>query len=191
MGGGDYRHLFYYIGLIFNFLLHALFGWFGSRSFPHLQSIWNYESQRELVDTLDGGSASRKTSICRGQQEYRKTQAHIHVSNGIRTQDQISSGRSLRALDQDMPLWPAHSSATVQIGYFHIMNIHLIKIYIAFFPLAPLLGSCLLYWMEHRAVYSVSWSFTGGRTPWTGEQLVARPIPKHRTTQTQKNADTH
>jgi hypothetical protein len=36
-----------------------------------------------------------------------------------------------------------------------------------------------------------SLSFTGGRTPWTGDQVVARPLLKHRTTQTQKNADTH
>jgi hypothetical protein len=27
--------------------------------------------------------------------------------------------------------------------------------------------------------------FTDGRTPWTSYQLVARPLPKHRTTQTQ------
>jgi hypothetical protein len=27
--------------------------------------------------------------------------------------------------------------------------------------------------------------FTEGRTPWTGDQPVARPLPKHRTTQTQ------
>jgi hypothetical protein len=27
--------------------------------------------------------------------------------------------------------------------------------------------------------------FTDGRTPWTGDQLVARPLSKHRTTQTQ------
>jgi hypothetical protein len=27
--------------------------------------------------------------------------------------------------------------------------------------------------------------FTDGRTPWTSHQLVARPLPKHRTTQTQ------
>jgi hypothetical protein len=26
--------------------------------------------------------------------------------------------------------------------------------------------------------------FTDGRTPWTSDQLVARPLPKHRTTQT-------
>jgi hypothetical protein len=27
--------------------------------------------------------------------------------------------------------------------------------------------------------------FTIGRTPWTSDQLVARPLPKHRTAQTQ------
>jgi hypothetical protein len=34
--------------------------------------------------------------------------------------------------------------------------------------------------------------FTDGRTPWTSNQLVARPLPKHRTTQTQnKHTHTH
>jgi hypothetical protein len=33
--------------------------------------------------------------------------------------------------------------------------------------------------------------FTDGRTPWAGDQLVARPLPIHRTTQTQKNTRTH
>jgi uncharacterized protein YraI len=28
-------------------------------------------------------------------------------------------------------------------------------------------------------------NFTDGRTPWTSDHLVARPLPKHRTTQTQ------
>jgi hypothetical protein len=62
------------------------------------------------------------------------------------------------------------------------------------------------YWIEvssklhvHAAFSSVSlqppWAlafdfqfhnhFTKGRTPWTSDQLVARPQPKHRTTQTQ------
>jgi hypothetical protein len=45
--------------------------------------------------------------------------------------------------------------------------------------------------LEHRADFSVFWSFTGGRTPWTGDQLVARPLPKHRITQAEKNAHTH
>jgi hypothetical protein len=34
--------------------------------------------------------------------------------------------------------------------------------------------------------------FTEGRTPWTSDQPVARPLPKHRTTQTQnKRTHTH
>jgi hypothetical protein len=33
--------------------------------------------------------------------------------------------------------------------------------------------------------FSVSWLFADGKTPWTSDQLVARPLPKHRTTQTQ------
>jgi thiosulfate reductase cytochrome b subunit len=33
--------------------------------------------------------------------------------------------------------------------------------------------------------------FTDGRSPWTGDQLVARQLPKHRTTQTQENAHAH
>jgi hypothetical protein len=35
------------------------------------------------------------------------------------------------------------------------------------------------------SLLSVSWSFSDGRAPWTSDQLVARPLPKHRTTQTQ------
>jgi hypothetical protein len=33
--------------------------------------------------------------------------------------------------------------------------------------------------------------FTDGRTPWTSDQIVARPLPKHRTTQTQNKTHTH
>jgi hypothetical protein len=32
--------------------------------------------------------------------------------------------------------------------------------------------------------------FTDGRTPWASDQLVARPLPKHGTTQTQNNTHT-
>jgi hypothetical protein len=49
-------------------------------------------------------------------------------------------------------------------------------------PLLPF-GS-LLHFLEHRADFSVSWLFTDGRTPWTGDQLVARPLPKQRKTHT-------
>jgi hypothetical protein len=40
------------------------------------------------------------------------------------------------------------------------------------------LGICLLTFQFHNHC-------TDGRTPWTSDQLVARPLPKHRTTQTQ------
>jgi hypothetical protein len=33
--------------------------------------------------------------------------------------------------------------------------------------------------------------YTVGRTPWTSDQPVARPLPTHRTTQTQNNAHRH
>jgi hypothetical protein len=45
--------------------------------------------------------------------------------------------------------------------------------------------------LEHRADFSLSCSFTDCRTPWTDDQLVARSLPKHRTTQTQKKKHTH
>jgi hypothetical protein len=45
-------------------------------------------------------------------------------------------------------------------------------------------GSTALCWALDD--FSVSWSFFAvGRTPWTGDQPVARPLPTHRTTQTQ------
>jgi hypothetical protein len=37
------------------------------------------------------------------------------------------------------------------------------------------------------AAFSVSWSIQVGRTPWTGDQLVARLLPTHRTTQAEKS----
>jgi hypothetical protein len=58
--------------------------------------------------------------------------------------------------------------------------------YLFFFPMAlqPFLGP----WPH----ISVSKSFyTDGRTPWTSNQPVARPLPIRSTTQTQKNAQTY
>jgi hypothetical protein len=60
-----------------------------------------------------------------------------------------------------------------------------------FFSSSLLPFGSLLPLLEHGTDFSVSWSFTDGRTPWTGDQLVASPLPKYRTTQTQKNAHTH
>jgi hypothetical protein len=33
--------------------------------------------------------------------------------------------------------------------------------------------------------FSVSWSYIVSSTPWTGDQLFSRPLPTHRTTETQ------
>jgi hypothetical protein len=59
---------------------------------------------------------------------------------------------------------------------FHIIYLaSLISFFLS--PLAPTL--------EHRTDFSFHDHFTDGRTPWTGDQLVPMPLPKHRTTQTQ------
>jgi hypothetical protein len=62
----------------------------------------------------------------------------------------------------------------------------LVNIFLFFFLMAlqPFLG----LWPH----ISVAKSFyTDGRTPWTSDQPVARPLPIHRTTQTRKNAQTY
>jgi hypothetical protein len=61
---------------------------------------------------------------------------------------------------------------------YNMLPPRLLPKHISFFSSCSTLG--------HRADFSVSWSLTDGRTPWTGDQLVARPLPKHRTTQTHK-----
>jgi hypothetical protein len=48
----------------------------------------------------------------------------------------------------------------------------------------PVYGSTNLL-LDLERFFSFLILYTGGRTPWTGDQLVARPLPKHRTTQTQ------
>jgi hypothetical protein len=55
------------------------------------------------------------------------------------------------------------------------------EIYVLLFPLlwlySPLLG--LDRFFNFSSLYTV------GRIPWTGDQAVARPLPTHRTTQTE------
>jgi hypothetical protein len=55
-----------------------------------------------------------------------------------------------------------------------------------FFSSVPLLPS-----YGYRGFFYSFNLFTDGRTPWTSDLPVARPLPKHRTTQTQKNVYTH
>jgi hypothetical protein len=53
-----------------------------------------------------------------------------------------------------------------------------IKVYDIFYGSTALL-------LGLRLFFSLLISYTDGRTPWTGDQPVARPLPTHRTTQTQ------
>jgi hypothetical protein len=79
--------------------------------------------------------------------------------------------------------WPDKFVITIQIRIFlqfaQWCVLLKIKFLYIFFtgstaPLGP--GLCFFQFHEH---------FTDGRTPWTSDQFVARPLPKHRTTQTQ------
>jgi hypothetical protein len=49
----------------------------------------------------------------------------------------------------------------------------------------PIYGSTALCWVLARYLSFLTF-YTVGRTPWTGDQPVARPLPAHRTAQTQK-----
>jgi hypothetical protein len=49
-----------------------------------------------------------------------------------------------------------------------------------------IISRCIFYWLYSPCVpWPLFQSLTIGRTPWTSDQLVARPLPKHRTAQTQ------
>jgi hypothetical protein len=65
----------------------------------------------------------------------------------------------------------------------HLVKILLVQTFLFHWLYSPLGPWPLLQFHDH---------FTDGRTPWTSVQLVATPIPKHRTTQTQnKHTHTH
>jgi hypothetical protein len=53
-------------------------------------------------------------------------------------------------------------------------------------PLTSLFFQCLFQPIQGPGLlFSSVIIFTDGRTPWASDQLVARPLPKHRATQTQ------
>jgi hypothetical protein len=58
-----------------------------------------------------------------------------------------------------------------------------------FLSSCSLFGACSHFWSIGLISQFLD-HFTDGRTPWMGDQLVATPLPKHRTTQTQKNTHT-
>jgi hypothetical protein len=64
------------------------------------------------------------------------------------------------------------------------------RIQYIFFLLLLLLWTLLPFWNIGLISQFLDY-FTDGRTPWAGDQLVARPLPKHRTIQTQTNAHTY
>jgi hypothetical protein len=61
-------------------------------------------------------------------------------------------------------------------GFAHLFPVHAI-------PLLNLIRSS--YTLRCRGCFFHFDHFTDGRTPWTSDQLVVRPLSKHRTTQTQ------
>jgi hypothetical protein len=65
-----------------------------------------------------------------------------------------------------------------------------LSIYLSIQPLQPIHLSMALSPCGHWLFFQVSNLYTVGRTPWTEDQLVARPLPAHRTTQRQ-NKRTH
>jgi hypothetical protein len=78
-------------------------------------------------------------------------------------------------------------SVLQRIRHFQVLllsiNYFVIYLVIRVFPL----------WIHSTCSHFGAWgwflsfliTFTNGRPPWTGDQLVARPLPKHRTTRTQ------
>jgi hypothetical protein len=58
------------------------------------------------------------------------------------------------------------------------------------YTIMPSLNDFFFHWLYSTIgpwplVFQFYDNFTDGRTPWTSDQFVARPLPKHRTTQTQ------
>jgi hypothetical protein len=77
-----------------------------------------------------------------------------------------------------------------KIIVYHISDKEFWEELIAYFPFTVILISDTTFLLfaptlEHKVDFSVSLIiFTDGSIPWTADQLVARPLPKQRTTQT-------
>jgi cytochrome bd-type quinol oxidase subunit 1 len=95
-------------------------------------------------------------------------------------ESQPTSRRKISALSSGLKnMW---SLKTAWICYLYRLDDLVSMVYGLEFYLSMAVKSfCLTL-----AAFPVSWSFyTVGRTPWTGYQPVARPLPAYRTTQTQ------
>jgi hypothetical protein len=83
---------------------------------------------------------------------------HLYISNNLNAQHNVSFCTPL---------------------IFNRSNLYGFRI--TFSTYSYLLNEFLLYLMMSRFMFSFHFDhFTDGRTPWTGDQLDARPLPKHR-----------
>jgi hypothetical protein len=101
---------------------------------------------------------------------------HIHLSEGTFCFSALVSGCIMLRLCQCTSLCKKKCTA-VTIPYQVQMEYLSFSLYVSIAP-----------WK--LAVFSFLIVYIDGRAPWTGDQLVARPLPTHRTTQTQ-NKRTH
>jgi hypothetical protein len=78
--------------------------------------------------------------------------------------------------------WDNNNNIGIEVNFFGIPYLKPQHYFFSSWPFTRKLAPIL----DHRADYWVSWYLTDGRTPWTGDQLVARPLPvhKHRKTRT-------
>jgi hypothetical protein len=79
--------------------------------------------------------------------------------------------------------WSIKVHLTVCVMNFNSGAVIIFCRLLKFFSLS-IYGSAALSWVL-AAFYNFLILYTVGKTPWTGDQPVARPLPTHRTTQTQ------
>jgi hypothetical protein len=111
----------------------------------------------------------------------------LHFQGWRISQREAGSGQSFWAL----PIVSAYSNRCVSnVGTLFVFGwtgfIYSTSDFFFFFPLALQPNSVLGRLHETFRFTSVTTSRTVGRTPWTGDQLVVRPLPVHK----QKNAHT-
>jgi hypothetical protein len=95
---------------------------------------------------------------------------HIHKS-GDSTYFSVSLVCTYYTTQSHYPEKPHHVSSSLWKPHVLFINFH------SSMALQPFVGPWPL--LQFRNLY------TAGRTPWTGDQSVARPLPTHRTTQAQ------
>jgi hypothetical protein len=79
---------------------------------------------------------------------------------------------SIRSLPTTSPRAPINYAASIK--QFFLVTIGRVNFFFPLWLYSPILGLDCLH--ETIRFLSVCWSRTVGRTPWTGDQLVARPL---------------